>query len=67
MASLDTEIMKYRVSCVWEEGGEGGGRELIVWLVKFVWVKACVEARLLDHTDHPGQQKCKPKKKGQLW
>ena len=44
-------------------GGEGRG-ELVVLLVKFVWIMACVKTRLPDHLD---QQKCKPKKNGQIW
>ena len=31
--------------------GGGGRGELVVLLVKFVWIRACVKARLLDHLD----------------
>ena len=41
-------------------GGEGKG-EVVVWLVKFVWIRACVKAGLPHDPDHPDQQKCKPK------
>jgi len=37
-------------------GGEGMG-ELVVWLVEFTWIRACVKGELPDHAD---QQKCKP-------
>jgi len=37
MASLDTEM----ISRVWEESG---GENLVVWLVKFACVRACVKA-----------------------
>jgi len=45
-------MMPVSHACV---GGEGRG-ELVVWLVKFTWITACVKGQLLDHTD---QQKCK--------
>jgi len=44
MASLDTEMMK-RECCV---EGEGKG-QVVVWLVKFAWIRACVKAGLPDH------------------
>ena len=37
MASLDTEM----ISCVWEERR---GETLVVWLVKFACVRACVKS-----------------------
>jgi len=38
---------------------EGEGRELVVWLVKFAWIRACVKAGLSDHLD---QQNASQKK-----
>jgi len=39
-------------------GGEGRG-ELVVWLVKFAWIRACVKAGLPDDPDCPGKKKWK--------
>jgi len=44
-------------------GGEGRG-ELVVWLVKFAWIRAHVKAGLPDHLD---QQNASQKKNNQLW
>ena len=41
-------------------GGEERG-ELVVWLVKFAWIRACVKARLPDDPDHLDQRTCNPK------
>jgi len=37
-----------RESREWEERGG----ELVVWLVKFAWIRASVQAGLLGHPDH---------------
>jgi len=34
-------------------GGEGRG-QLVVWLVKFAWIRACVKVGLPDDPDYPG-------------
>ena len=53
MASLDVE-MKWKW-VVWAKRGE-----LVVWLVKFAWIRACIKPGLLDDPDYPDQQKCRP-------
>jgi len=40
-----------RVSFVWEERAE-----LVVGLVRFVWIRACVKTGPLDGPDHQDQQ-----------
>ena len=47
LGSGDDEV---RVSRMWEERGE-----LVVWLVKFAWIRACVKAGLPDDPDYPGK------------
>jgi len=53
-------MMPMSHACV---GGEGRG-ELVVWLVKFTWIRAFVKGGL---PNHPDQQKCKTINNGQLW
>jgi len=56
MASLDVEIMKWE----WVMCGRRGRGKLVVLLVKFAWIRACVKSGLIDDPNYPDQQKCKP-------
>jgi len=40
--------------------GRKGRGKLVVLLVKFAWIRACVKAGLTDDPNYPDQQKCKP-------
>ena len=46
--------------------GEGRG-ELVVWLVKVAWIRACLKAGLSDHLDQQNASQKKKKRKDQLW
>ena len=41
--------------------GEGRG-ELVVWLVKVAWIRACLKAGLSDHLDQQNASQKKKKK-----
>ena len=45
--------------------GEGRG-ELVVWLVKVAWIRACLKVGLSDHLDQQNASQ-KKKKKDQIW
>ena len=43
-----------------------GVTELVVWVVKVAWIRACLKAGLSDHLDQQNASQ-KKKKKDQLW